>query len=43
MSIIIVEYNKSEAIYLYDADEVRRRLESDSIQLVGLHKKGIRY
>ena len=36
------EHDSSQALHLYDADETRRRMESDPVQLVWLYKTCLR-
>ena len=36
------EYDQGQAVHLHHAHETRRRLEPDSVQLVGLHEEGLR-
>jgi len=42
LSLIAIEYNQGQAVHLHHAHETRRRLESDSVQLVRLHEEGLR-
>ena len=42
LPLIAIEYNQGQAVHLHHAHETRRRLESDSVQLVRLHEEGLR-
>ena len=41
LSLTSLEHDQSQTIHLHNAHETRWGLESDPIQLVRLHKKGI--